>query len=330
MLKQIKLWSVSSMLLLGSVSPAYAEQTPTAIDVYYAPIQFVFDSEVYAPSADQQGFIYEGSTYVPLRFISYSLKKAVRWDANTYTVTVEEPKAADLTEINEYNLNTKVRKDIAKEKVDAANLKPTSISAYKEKVNYVFDGKNKEIGADLPGFIYQDSLYVPLRFFSESIGKKIEWDQATYTVAATTQEAPKQETPKEETKQPEPPKTETPPVTTPPVVGGGSGGGGGGSGSKNSASAQAKAEEKLKALESSCRNALQPLADQYADADTATKAQLLKQGAQKVADCERQFGNIISEARSQGVSEDILSSYRARFEQVQEEAKAELLKKFGK
>lgn len=330
MLKQWKLWSVSSMLLLGLAGPAYAEQTPTAIDVYYAPMQFVFDSNVFAPPEGQQGFIYEGSTYVPLRFISYSLNKAVRWDANTYTVTVEEPKAADLTEIKEYNMNTQVRGDAAKEKVDAANLKPTSISAYKEKVNYVFDGKTKEIGAELPGFIYKDSLYVPLRFFSESIGKTIEWNPQSYTVTSKTQEAAKPEAPKEETKQPEQPKTETP-VTTPPVAGGGSGGSGGGGGSsKNAAAAQAKAEEKLKALENSCRSALQPLADQYADADEETKKQLKAQGAAKVIECELQFGRIISEARSQGVSEDILSSYRIKFEQVQEEAKQELLKKFGK
>ncbi|UQZ84325.1 hypothetical protein SK3146_03571 [Paenibacillus konkukensis] len=334
MSKKWKLLSLSSALLVGLVSPAYAEQTPTNIEVYYAPIKYVFDSEQFAPPAEQQGFIYEGSTYVPLRFISYSLNKAVRWDADTYTVTVEEPKAADLTEINEYNINTKLRTDTASEKVDASGLQPTELSAYKEKVNYIFDGKSKEIGEDLPGFIIQDSLYVPLRFFSEAVGKKIEWNPDTYTIAASKVEQPAK--PQEPAAQEQTQSNAETPATTTPAVGGGSGGGGGsssgGSSSGSTAAAQAKIESKLTALESSCRKALEPLADQYFDpsTDDDTRDQLKLQGLIKVAQCTTQFEGIMNEAKSAGISADQIEKYRARFEQTQEDAKNALIQKSHK
>lgn len=328
MLKNLKVLSVSTMLMLGVAGSAYAEQKPSSIDVYYAPIQFVFDNEQFAPPENQQGFIYEGSTYVPLRFISYTLNKAVRWDAATYTVTVEKPKAEDMTEISEYNLNTKVRNG-ASEKGKASNLQPTQIMAYKEKVAYVFDGQAKQIDEKLPGLIYQDSLYVPLRFFSEAVGKTIEWNPDTYTVSAKTQGETKQET--KETEQPkvEEPKQETP-VTTPAIGGGSGGGGGSSSSSSNAQSAQTKAEEKLVALENSCRSALQPLADQYVGAEDDEKKHLILLGTLKVSECQGKFDSILNEAASQGVSEKVLDSYRARFEKVQADAIAALKKKLGK
>ncbi|WP_282938863.1 copper amine oxidase N-terminal domain-containing protein [Paenibacillus sp. RC67] len=329
MLKNLKVLSVTAMMMLGGASSAYAEQTPSSIDVYYAPIQFVFDSEKFTPPENQQGFIYEGSTYVPLRFISYSLNKAVRWDADTYTVTVEKPKVEDMTEISEYNLNTKVRNGAASEKVNSSNLKSTPIIAYKEKVSYMFDGQSKQIDSNLPGLIYQDSLYVPLRFFSEAVGKTIEWNPDTYTVSAKTQDEVKQETTETEQPKTEQPKSEIP-ATTPAVSGGSGGGGGSSSSSSNAQSAQTKAEEKLLALENSCRNALQPLADQYVGADDDEKQHLILLGMLKVSECQGKFDSILSEAASQGVSEKALDSYRARFDQVQADAIAKLKKKLGK
>ncbi|MFD0680821.1 MULTISPECIES: copper amine oxidase N-terminal domain-containing protein [unclassified Paenibacillus] len=327
MFRKMKLWCASTMLLLGAVSPVYAEQTPTPIEVYYAPLQFVIDNDVFAPHADQKGFIYEGSTYVPLRFISYSLKKAVRWDGDTYTVTVEEPSTTDLVSINDYNVNTKVHGAVSSQPADTSSLNSTQIAAYKEKVNYIFDGKSKEIGADLPGFIYEGSLYVPLRFFSESVGKKIEWDAKTYTVSAKTQEGPKTE--------PEPAKPDDTTVTTPVVTGGGGGGGGGGSrggsssGGSSNPVAEAQIEGKLRALENSCSAELQAVLDQYLN-KTIDKETAISEASKKVSGCTTQFKSILSEGRSLGISESVLNSYQAHFDQVQADAYMALLKKYGK
>lgn len=316
MFRKMKLWCASTLLLLGTVSPVYAEQTPTPIDVYYAPLQFAIDSDVFAPHADQKGFIYEGSTYVPLRFISYSLKKAVRWDGDTYTVTVEEPTSTDLVSINDYNVNTKVQGGLSAQPADTSSLKPTNIPAYKEKVTYIFDGKNKEIGADLPGFIYEGSLYVPLRFFSESVGKKIEWDAKTYTVSAKTQEAPKTET--------DPAKTDTTTGTTPAVTGGGGGGGGGGgsrpSSSPSKSAAEIEIEAKLSALQASCRAQFGPIVQLLIEGNTPF-SELRAMGEVIEAKCDQEFDSIMIEAESKGISSDMRQSYRAYYNKTKDDAK---------
>ncbi|WP_171653326.1 copper amine oxidase N-terminal domain-containing protein [Paenibacillus foliorum] len=323
MFRKMKLWCASTMLLLGAVSPVYAEQTPTPIEVYYAPLQFVIDNDVFAPHADQKGFIYEGSTYVPLRFISYSLKKAVRWDGDSYTVTVEEPSATDLVSINDYNVNTKIHSGVSKQPADTSSLNSTQIEAYKEKVNYIFDGNSKEIGADLPGFIYEGSLYVPLRFFSESVGKKIEWDAKTYTVSAKTQEAPKTEV--------EPAKPDTT-VTTPVVTGGGGGGGGRGgssSGGSSNPAAEAQIEGKLLALENSCRAELQAIVDKY-DSKAIDGKTAIEEVKSMSAGCRSRFDAIISEGVSLNISDSVLKGYKSQFEQMQTDAYMLLLNKYGK
>ncbi|WP_281885467.1 copper amine oxidase N-terminal domain-containing protein [Paenibacillus sp. YYML68] len=226
MLSKIKRLALASVLAVSLAGTAQAAQTPQQIDVYYVPLQFVFDGEQYAPPEDQKSFIYEGSTYVPLRFLSYSLNKAVKWDGDSYTVSVEEPKDTAKIEIQEHNLNTKVRGGKLREQFDASQLAPTQVTVYQEKVQYVFDGKQKEIGEDLPGLFVDNRLYVPLRFFSESVGRKIVWDPKSYSIAADTPPAEKPPVKKEEPKKEEP----KPAPAAPGPVGGGGGGGGFGGG----------------------------------------------------------------------------------------------------
>ncbi len=214
---------LAAVLVVPTVATAGAEQISVNIDAYYAPIQFSFDDSYLAPAQDQQGFIYKDSTYVPLRFVAYSLDKAVDWDPDTYTVTIREPGKSEKVTINEYKLNRKTNKLTSN--ISAAALQATSIPVYFENVKYVFDGKVKQPSADLPGLIYDGSLYVPLRFVSESVGRKIEWDPATYTVKAiVTEVSPKPST----TPAPSPS-----PTAAPANPGGGGGGAPSGGGNTN-------------------------------------------------------------------------------------------------
>lgn len=166
---------LSLAVMMGISAQASAAQAPLDVDVYQVPMHFTFDGKEYAPPEGQQGFIYEGTTYVPIRFISYSLDKAVNWDPNTYTVTIAEPKAADKINISEYKLNTQIYSK-STEKFNKSKLAPSNLKVYKEKINYVFDGVAKKPSDELPGYIVDGSLFVPIRFFSESVGKTINWD----------------------------------------------------------------------------------------------------------------------------------------------------------
>ncbi|MFE5317244.1 peptidylprolyl isomerase [Paenibacillus sp. NPDC056579] len=72
-------------LLTGTV--AYA--SGTQIEVYFQNIKYMFDGFEKKPAEDQgQGFIYNGTTYVPLRFVSEALGKEVQWDGDTQTAWI--------------------------------------------------------------------------------------------------------------------------------------------------------------------------------------------------------------------------------------------------
>jgi uncharacterized membrane protein YgcG len=331
---------LASGMLFGAT--AQAEQKPVEVQVYYPSMHFVIDGSEYAPPEGQQGFIYEGSTYVPLRFISYALQKAVKWDGDTYTVKVDKPSDTDTVSIRDYNANTLVRKPASAASVDTAALKADKIEVYMESIHYVFDGKEKQPAEDLPGFIYKDTLYVPMRFFSESVGKSIGWDPKTYTVSAKIDE-------------PATPDTQKPAETTntpavPPVTGGGgivSGGGGGGIESGGGGggivsgggggtvkpsydSLISAAQSQLTALQNGCKADLNALADRYI---TSKDGSLITQGLAKVAECDNQFNAIVNNLESQLKANQydtaVIQQYKDEYTQIKEQAKNDLLKRIG-
>lgn len=164
----------------------HAASQPTRIQVYYAPLQYNFDGTALAPPEGQRGFIYNNSTYVPLRFVAYSLGLAVDWHADSYTVSVDEPDADEQQQIEEY---TAARRTKLTGAVMSEPLVPIQIQAYAEQVTYRFHGQVYAPPAELPGFIIENILYVPLRFFAESAGRQLEWDAKTYTVHSIEKKA---------------------------------------------------------------------------------------------------------------------------------------------
>lgn len=194
--------------VVGQVYPVMAKQTSRQVSVYYVPMQFMFDDTQLTPPGDQLGFIYKNSTYVPIRFISYALDKAVDWDPASYTVAVSNPNEADLAVIDSYKKDREVARAQPKP-LDSSKLVPKTISVYEEKITYLFDGKSVKPKDSMAGLIINGRLYVPMRFFSEAVGQKIEWDPQTYTVKAQSQ-------PSEDAVKPEP--IATPEPTAAPII----------------------------------------------------------------------------------------------------------------
>ena len=73
-----------SGLLFGSIAFAASSK----IDVVFDNIRYMFDGVEKKPAADAKGFIYKGTVYAPISFISQSLGKNVAYDGKAKTVWV--------------------------------------------------------------------------------------------------------------------------------------------------------------------------------------------------------------------------------------------------
>ncbi|MDF9844054.1 hypothetical protein M2105_005068 [Paenibacillus sp. PastF-1] len=289
---------------------AAAVAVTDSIKVQSMDVKMVFDGVSIQPPTGQHVFIYNNSTYVPIRFVSYALQKSVSWDAKNLKVTIAEPSSSELVVIKEYLMNA-----------GSANPSATgakNIVLSKVKASYVFNGSAKAVPAGQSSFILNGSLYVPLRFLSESVGNKISWDQKTKTITATSagyQEQNNGSTGGGTTGGASPSATTTPAPTSTPSAGGGSGG----TGTVTYEQITSATEAKLTALRNQSSSALMSLALQYVQAtDETTKANLLAQGKQQLASSTATFNSIVADAEKQltanGYSTDIINQYRATFE----------------
>lgn len=307
-----------TLLMLLPIGTIYGEQQSTWIEVHYPPIHFVVDGKELAPPEGQRGFIYQGSTYVPLRFLAYSLNKAVEWDGESYTVTLQEPTDKDKITIAEYNMNRVVRESRI-EKFDASQLVPTWLEVYFEQVTYVFDGQKKQPPEELPGMILEGSVYVPMRFLSESIGKQVTWDPETYTVSAKSASV--------EPKPEEKPATDKPDGTTPPGGTSSPVGGGGGSPAAQPSyeSVKAEADAKIAALRDEAEAYYFGLLKQYKEADAEKQLQLKQAGASQLEVFNSRFdallGDFESKLENNKYNTDIIYEYRQEYEEQKAIAK---------
>jgi hypothetical protein len=60
----------------------------TSIQVHFMPLTFYFDGVKKELPSGQKAFIYNGSTYVPLRFMAKSLGKEVSYNSKTNSIIV--------------------------------------------------------------------------------------------------------------------------------------------------------------------------------------------------------------------------------------------------
>jgi foldase protein PrsA len=89
-------------LSLGSLiagSAAYA--SATQIEVVFKNIKYMFDG-IEKKSSQGQGFIYNNTTYVPLRFVGEALGKKVQWDEKNQTIWFgdKKPSPTDVSPTN--------------------------------------------------------------------------------------------------------------------------------------------------------------------------------------------------------------------------------------
>lgn len=356
-LRQALALLLSVVLFLGWMTSASAQQISEEIQVYYVPLKFKIHGENMKPPEGQEGFIYLGSTYVPLRFVAYSLDKAVLWDQETYTVTIQEPSRQEEAMIQDYKLNRVVR---TPEAASSEPVNPTTISVYFETVQYMFDGKQKWPEEDQPGMIFEDTLYVPIRFVSESLGLEVGWDQDTYTVTIGKKETPKKpeepakepsgeqsgETSKEQIDFPSPPNSSGGPGI--PSYSGGGGGGGnnggsggtGGGGGNNGGSGGTgggatkpsyesiigEAEAQIGSLQSKAESELNAIISEFKQTKDSS---LITKGQNKLSSFDNEFNQIMNslsnELSRNGYDTSAVQEYREEYERIKSEKEQEVM-----
>ena len=80
----------AAVIFLGS-GTTWADTVLQAIYVDNSPIKIFLDGQEKEPSSDMQPFIYNGRTYVALRYIGEAFGKQVDWNGDTRTITIADP-----------------------------------------------------------------------------------------------------------------------------------------------------------------------------------------------------------------------------------------------
>ncbi|MCE3202849.1 copper amine oxidase N-terminal domain-containing protein [Paenibacillus sonchi] len=311
------------LLMLIGIAPltasaplsASASTINDSIKVPTMDVKMVFDGVTIQPPAGQYVFMYNNTTYVPLRFMSYALQKSVSWDAKNVKVTVAEPSSSELVVIKEYLMNAGSG--------SSAATASKNIVLGKVKASYVFSGSAKAVPSGQGSYLLNGSLYVPLRFLSESVGNSISWDQKNKTITASSpayDEQKPQATPAVTGNTPNSPVPSAAAATPAPSSGTAAGGGSAGNGKVTYEQITGDTEAKLNALRDQSTSTLMGLAIEYVNAkdDAAKKAGLIAKGKQQLASFTASFNSIIADAEqklnSNGYSTDIIKQYRATFE----------------
>jgi len=116
----------------------------------------------------EEPFVYNDTTYVPLRFVSESLGYDVQWDKASASVKIGKGIGSDRS----INSEAKTSKN------SATTFRYIQVSDAIKKI-YINGVQAK---TDKLPFVYENTTFVPLRFVSESLGYGVSWDKTTQSV----------------------------------------------------------------------------------------------------------------------------------------------------
>lgn len=83
--KSVCLGFVSGVLVMGTI-PAIGKTVEDYIKVLYRNIKIYADGNLVNTSGDNEAFIYNGTTYLPIRAVGEAFNKAVNWDGKNSAV----------------------------------------------------------------------------------------------------------------------------------------------------------------------------------------------------------------------------------------------------
>lgn len=153
--------------------PVLAQSTVSPVSITYSELRMVVDGRTIVPK-DANGnpaepFMYQNTTYLPLRALANALHLDVAWDPATSAIRLTSD-ASISAEAGNPPLNRGTRK----------------ISAEMQTPNLILNGqaltlKNQD-GTPAKAIVYADTTYLPLRALANALGQPVEWDADSHTI----------------------------------------------------------------------------------------------------------------------------------------------------
>lgn len=128
--------------------PTLAQQITKSIEVSYRNIKIYADGNLVNTNGDNEAFIYNGTTYLPVRAVGEAFNKAVNWNGQTNSVYIgttptNTSQPTVLLENLDYFTKTLALKDIGEDlKDNVGNLHSSGVIVGNEgAVEYLLNGK---------------------------------------------------------------------------------------------------------------------------------------------------------------------------------------------
>lgn len=161
----------------SSGSSSGTSVNPNTKTISYPGISFTIDGEYFKPinedAEEVEAFVYEGTTYLPVRGIAYALGLKVSWDSGNNRINLESGGTVL------YNTG----KNTAEARKKTVIMPTVSRSIY-------LDGEKVELkdvyGRAVNVFSLDGTTYVPVRAIANALGLSVIWDDTTKTVNLKT------------------------------------------------------------------------------------------------------------------------------------------------
>lgn len=183
-MKDVCLGATVAALVMGAAPAAYAKVANMDIPVMFNNIKIVVDGKEL--KTDKEPFIYEGTTYLPVRAVGEAVGKNVTWDAASKTVILgeteqkEQEKEPEQPEEATSDNDSRLGKLDSKPSTNVNNMK-IQCTGVRESAGYI-DGIEVDFkftnNSDFEQTVWLDSLKVNNKDVEGSLYTKILGDRS--------------------------------------------------------------------------------------------------------------------------------------------------------